>query len=45
MPRIFEPTSAASAGGTGELHAAGLASSADENLGLDDDLAGAGVEE
>ena len=45
IPRIAPATSAASSRGARELHAAGLAATADEDLGLDDDLAGPGGEE
>ena len=45
IPRIAPATSPRLVRGTGQLHAAGLAAAADEHLGLDDDLAGAFVEE
>ena len=45
MPRIAAATVSASSGLDGELHAAGLAAAADEDLGLDHDRAGAVGEE
>ena len=45
MPRIAAATAFGLVGAAGELHAAGLAAAADEDLRLDDDLAAARVEQ
>ena len=45
MPRMPAATCSASSGVDGELHAAGLAPPADEDLGLDDDRRRAGAED